>query len=207
MRGGNQMKLAYARVSSTSQNLDRQIEALEKVGVQKIYTDKGSGKDTNREQLQELLSYAREGDSIVVTSISRFARNTQDLLKLMELLKEKKVEFISLKEQVNTSTPSGRFFLTMMGAMAELERDYIKERQREGIEIAKAKGIKFGRREVGDEALIKEVAKIYHENSDMGLAKAADMAGVSRSTFYRRYLKLRKEGMIQCTSVAKKEES
>lgn len=207
MRGGNQMKLAYARVSSTQQNLDRQIKALEEVGVQKIYMDKGSGKDTNREQLQELLSYAREGDSIVVTSISRFARNTQDLLKLMELLKEKKVEFISLKEQVNTSTPSGRFFLTMMGAMAELERDYIKERQREGIDIAIAKGVKFGRREVGDETLIREVAKIYHENTEMGLAKAADMAGVSRSTFYRRYLRLRKEGMIQCTDVAKMAES
>ena len=131
------MKIGYVRVSTIEQNEQRQIEALEKEGVEKIYIDKKSGKNTDRENYQKMMSFVRDGDTIVTESISRIARNTKDLLSIMEELKEKNVSFMSLKESIDTNTPQGRFVLTIFGALAELERQQILERQAEGIEIAR----------------------------------------------------------------------
>jgi DNA invertase Pin-like site-specific DNA recombinase len=125
------MKIGYIRVSTQEQNTARQDILMKELGVDKIYSDKVSGKNTDREQLQEMMSYAREGDSIIVESISRFARNTKDLLELVDKLNSKKVEFVSKKENIDTSTPTGKFMLTVFGAVAELERDYIRQRQKE----------------------------------------------------------------------------
>lgn len=129
------MKIGYIRVSTEEQNTIRQELIMEELGVEKVYIEKISGKNkTDRTQLKDLLDYVREGDTVVVESISRFARDTKDLLELIEILEQKKVNFISKKEVIDTSTPQGKFMLTVFGAMAELERSYILDRQREGID-------------------------------------------------------------------------
>ena len=150
------MLVGYARISTITQNEDRQIEALTNAGCEKIYLDKMSGKDTNRPQLKEMFTFIREGDTVLVTEFSRFSRSTKDLLDLVEKLQAKKVDFRSLKENVDTTTSSGKLVLTIFAALSEFERSIIRERAAEGIAIAKAKGKKLGRREikVDDDKLI-----------------------------------------------------
>ncbi len=140
------MKIGYIRVSTQEQNTIRQEEMMGELGVEELYLDKASGKNTDRPQLQKMMEYVRRGDTVIVESISRFARNTRDLLELIEQLTAKGVEFISKKEAIDTSTPTGKFMLTVFGAVAELEREYILQRQREGIEIAKQQGKYKGRK-------------------------------------------------------------
>lgn len=134
------MKLLYCRTSTTEQNELRQTELAKELGIEKenIFLDKQSGKDTNRKELKRLLEFCRKGDIVYTESISRIARNTKDLLQIVEQLKEKQVEFISLKESIDTSTPQGAFMLTIFGAMAQLERECILQRQKEGIAIARS---------------------------------------------------------------------
>lgn len=127
------MKIGYVRVSTKDQNTIRQEEIMKSLGVNKVYIDKMSGKNADRPALLELMGFVREGDSVVVESISRFARNTKDLLELTEQLKNKRVQFVSQKENIDTDTPAGKFMLTVFGAVAELEREYIRQRQMEGI--------------------------------------------------------------------------
>ena len=117
------MLLGYVRVSTIEQNEERQIRALLEQGVDKenIYIDKQSGKNANRKALKELLTYCRKGDKVITESISRIARNTKDLLTIIEQLASKGVDFVSLKECIDTATPQGKFMLTVFGAMAELE--------------------------------------------------------------------------------------
>ena len=134
------MKIGYIRVSTQEQNTIRQEVMMKELGVEELYLDKASGKNTDRPQLKKMMEYVRRGDTVIVESISRFARNTRDLLELIEQLTAKGVEFISKKEAIDTSTPTGKFMLTVFGAVAELEREYILQRQREGIEIAKQQG-------------------------------------------------------------------
>ena len=131
------MKIAYVRVSTVEQNEARQIEALEKHGINEWFIEKVSAKDTNRPKLQELLKFARKGDTVYIHDFSRLARSTKDLLEIAEQLNSKGVDLVSNKENIDTSTPTGKLMLTMLGAIAEFERQNLLERQREGIEIAK----------------------------------------------------------------------
>ena len=147
MEGEMLMKIGYIRVSTVEQNTIRQETLMEALGVDEIYMDKVSGKNTNRPELQKMLHYVRKGDTVIVESISRFARNTKDLLELVEQLTAKEVEFISQKESIDTSTPAGKFMLTIFAAVAELEREYILQRQREGIAEAKKQGKYHGRKQ------------------------------------------------------------
>lgn len=135
--------LAYVRVSTVEQNEQRQIEALKKHNIDKWFTEKISGKNTNRPQLESMLDYAREGDTIFIHDFSRLARNTKDLLEITERLQSKKVTLVSNKENIDTSTPTGKLMLTMIGAIAEFERQNLLDRQREGIEIKKAQDKKL----------------------------------------------------------------
>lgn len=121
---------------------------MKELGVDEIFLDKASGKNMNRPELQRMLEYVRQGDTVIVESISRFARNTRDLLELVEKLSEKHVEFVSKKEAIDTTTPSGKFMLTIFGAVGELEREYILQRQREGIAVAKRQGKYRGRKPI-----------------------------------------------------------
>lgn len=134
------MQLAYIRVSSADQNEARQIEAMEPYGIERFFTEKVSGKNADRPKLQELLAFAREGDTIHVHDLSRLARSTKDLLEIVEILQGKGVALVSNKECIDTNTPTGKLMLTMIGAIAEFERACILDRQREGIAIAKRQG-------------------------------------------------------------------
>ena len=124
------MKIGYVRVSTREQNIARQEVLMQELGVEEIFIDRMSGKNTDRPELKRMMEYVRQGDTVIVESISRFARNTKDLLNLIEQLNQKHVEFISKKETIETSTPTGKFMLTVFGAVAELEREYILQRQR-----------------------------------------------------------------------------
>ena len=134
------MRLAYIRVSTIDQNEQRQVEAMQKYNIEKWFIEKVSAKDTNRPKLQELLDFAREGDTIHIHDFSRLARSTKDLLDIVELLTSKGVILVSNKENIDTSTPTGKLMLTMIGAINEFERTNLLERQREGIAIAKREG-------------------------------------------------------------------
>lgn len=178
------MKIGYVRVSTAEQNTARQEIIMEALEADSVYIDRVSGKDTRRSELQKMLSYLRPGDTVVVESISRFARNTKDLLELMETLEAKGAAFISQKEAIDTTTPSGKFMLTVFGAMAELERDYIRLRQKEGIAIAKANGVYHGRpvRKIAE----WEQVTTLEQSGEITAREAARRLGISTSTYYRR---------------------
>lgn len=181
-------KIGYVRVSDISQNCDRQLILMKELGILKenIYMDKQSGKDTARPGLQKMMKTIQSGDTVVVESVSRFARNTQDLLGLIDQFTEKGVEFISQKEHIDTSTPTGKFMLTVFGAVAELERGYILQRQAEGISAAKQRGIHMGRpiKKTPDDfgGLVKA-----WQRKEISMSKVLmHCGGISESTFYRR---------------------
>ena len=178
----------YVRVSSADQNEERQLIVMHTLGIPPacIYTDKQSGKDTARPQLQRLMRRLTRGDTLVVESVSRFARNTRDLLDLVEALAKKGVEFVSQKESIDTTTPTGKFMLTVFGAVAELEREYILQRQAEGIVAAKQRGVHLGR---PPRVLPANFANIVQrwENKEIPLATVLTQCeGICPATFYRR---------------------
>lgn len=180
------MKVGYVRVSTEEQNTIRQEILMKELGVEKVYIEKASGKNANRAELKAMMDFVREGDIVVVESISRFARSTRDLLTLVEELTQKKVEFISQKESIDTTTPQGRFMLTVFGAMAELEREQTLQRQKEGIAAAKEAGKYKGRKPIQvDEALMKDIHTKWYKN-EITSAHAMKVLGLSRNTFYRR---------------------
>lgn len=178
------MKIGYIRVSTQEQNTVRQEELMTALGVDQIYIDRMSGKNTKRPELQSMMDFVRQGDTVVVESISRFARNTRDLLDLVERLTEKGVEFVSQKEAIDTSTPTGKFMLTVFGAVAELEREYILQRQREGIDIAKANGVYKGRKPIKPPEF-SQVATRWRRGEITAVA-AMKQLGMSKATFYRK---------------------
>ena len=182
------MLLGYARVSTEEQNEQRQIKALLDRGIEKdyIYIDKKSGKNTDREKLKELLSFCRKDDIVIVESISRIARNTKDLLCIVDELQKKDVDFISMKECIDTSTPQGKFMLTIFGAMAELERESILERQREGIAIAKEQGKYKGRKKIEvDKEKFTRLVKEWR-SGNITATKCMEELDMKPNTFYRR---------------------
>ncbi len=176
------MKVAYVRVSAADQNESIQVSSLEKYNIEKWYIEKVSGKDTNRPKLQEMLDFVREGDTVYVYDFSRLARSTKDLLEIVELLSNKAVDLVSNKESIDTSTPSGKLMLTMIGAIAEFERQNILERQREGIAIAKKQGkYKGGQRKKIDEALFIFLYEKYSKRL-INKTQFSKELGVSRPT-------------------------
>ena len=146
MGGGK--NIAYVRVSTAEQNETRQKEALKKYDIDKWFVEKASGKDTNRPRLQEMLEYIREDDTVYVEEFSRLGRSTADLLTIVQQIEDVGAKFVSLKENFDTKTPTGKLQMTMMAAIAEFERAMILERQREGIAIAKREGKYKGRKAV-----------------------------------------------------------
>lgn len=171
------------RVSSLTQNTARQEVLMQELGVDRVFIDRQSGKDTSRPELKRMMDFVREGDVVIVESISRFARNTRDLLELVEQLAEKKVEFISKKESLDTSTPSGRFVLTIFGAVAQLEREYLLQRQKEGIAIAKQEGKYKGRKPIERPDMNLVVAS--WQKGEITAVEAMRRLKISKTTFYR----------------------
>lgn len=181
------MKVGYIRVSTEEQNTIRQEVIMQDLGVERVYMDKASGKSrTGRPQLEAMMDFVREGDVVVVESISRFARSTRDLLTLVEQLTEKGVGFVSQKESIDTNTPQGKFMLTVFGAMAELEREQTLQRQREGIAAAKAAGKYKGRKPIEiEDSLVKSVHDQWYKR-EITTSHAVKLLNVSSRTFYRR---------------------
>lgn len=180
------MRVGYVRCSTAEQNETRQLKMMEDQDIEKVFLDKASGKNTDRPEFKAMMAFVRSGDTVIVESISRIARNTRDLLTIISSLTEKGVEFVSLKENIDTTTPHGRFMLTVFGALAELERESILERQREGIEIAKAEGKYKGRKPVTiNETKFRAVCTRWRAGEITATA-AMQEVGLKPNTFYRR---------------------
>lgn len=180
------MKVGYIRVSTTGQNTARQEVSLTDLGVERMFVDKLSGKDAERPQLKEMLTFIREGDVVVTESISRIARNTKDLLNIVEAITLKKVDFVSLKECIDTTTPQGKFMLTVFGAFSELERECILQRTLEGVALAKEQGKYKGKpKKAIDEELFKKECKKWRNGKQTARA-TMNALGMKPNTFYRR---------------------
>ena len=178
------MKVGYIRVSTQEQNTIRQEVLMQELGAEQIFIDRMSGKNMDRPELKRLLTFVRAGDCVIVESISRFARNTRDLLELIDQLQKKEVSFVSKKEAIDTTTPTGKFMLTVFGAVAELEREYILQRQREGIAIAKSNGVYKGRKPIQRAAFDAVVSQWLR--GEMTAVEAQRRLELSPSTFYRK---------------------
>lgn len=178
------MIVAYVRVSTEEQNEARQIEALEKFNIEKWFTEKVSGKDTKRPKLQAMLEFVREGDVVYVMDFSRLSRSVRDLLDIVETLNQKKVRLVSLKENLDTSTPTGKLMLTVIGAIAEFERQNTLERQREGVAIAKREGKYKGRKPLE----LENFGEIYQDwkSGKITVVAACELLKIGRATFYRK---------------------
>ena len=184
------MKIGYVRVSTEEQNTARQEIMLRELGVDELFVDRASGKNADRPELNRMMNFVRRGDTVIVESISRFARNTRDLLDLVEQLTAKQVEFVSRKEAIDTTTPTGKFMLTVFAAVAELEREYILQRQREGIAIAKQQGKSRGRPPKAYPDFERIAAR--WQKGEITAVQAMKQLGMSKTRFYERVKRLKK---------------
>ena len=180
-------KIGYARVSTEDQHLDRQLVELEKLGLKKIFTDQCSGKDTDREGFQQMMDYVRDGDELYVLSMDRLARSTVDLLTVTQTLKEKGVGIHFIKENVHIipygdGSAISDLLLTMLGAVAQFERSLIRERQAQGIALAKKRGVYKGRKPTSSALIAK--ARILIEEG-VPKTKVAQRLKISRKTLYK----------------------
>lgn len=188
------MNVKYLRVSSLSQNLDRQVEAFKNYQIDKTFTEKVSAKDTDRPQLNKMLEFVRSGDTIYVHSFDRLARSTKDLLDIIEYLDNKEVKLISIKENLDSSTTTGRLMITMIAAINQFERENLLERQREGIAIAKKAGKYKGSKAIKiDNFDVHYNRYIKREVNKVQLAKELK---ISRPTLDKLILKHKLEGSI-----------
>ena len=173
----------YARVSTEAQNLDRQLDALKKYGVDMIYNEKMSGTKKNRPELTKLLDRITEGDTVVVESLSRLGRSTKDLIELTETFQSKGVNLVSLKESIDTNSPTGKLLFTLMSAIAQFERDVIADRTREGLKSARARG-RTGGRPRADPEQVKKAVKLY-KTEQYSIKEIEELTGIKKSTLYR----------------------
>ncbi len=173
----------YARVSTEQQNLDRQLDMLQKYGVDFIYNEKMTGTKRNRPELEKLLERLTEGDTVVVESLSRLGRSTKDLIWLMETFNAKGVNLVSLKESIDTTTSTGKLLFTLMSALAQFERDVLADRTKEGLAAARARGRKGGRPPVSRET-IKKAIKLYN-TQQYTVREITELTGVKPSTLYK----------------------
>jgi DNA invertase Pin-like site-specific DNA recombinase len=183
------MIIGYARVSKDNQHLDRQIDMLKEYGADKIIQEKYTGTKKNRPGMEQLLQMIRTNDIVVVESISRLGRNTLDILNLIQRLEIEKVEFISLKENMDTTTPTGKAMLQMMSVIAELERNLLAERVKEGIIASRSRGTTVGRPKLPQEKV--NVAMRMYNSGEYSIKEIVANAGISQGTLYREVNKMR----------------
>ncbi len=178
------MKIGYARVSTTDQNPELQLDALRQAGCEKIFQDKISGSKADRPGLTEALNYIREGDRLVVWRLDRLGRSLKHLIQVIEDLDKRKIGFASLQEGFDTTTSGGKLVYQIFGALAEFERNLIRERTKAGLEAARARGRVGGRKEKLSAAQIETMIKMY-ESKDHTLKEICEVMGISKPTFYR----------------------
>lgn len=177
-------KVGYIRVSAIDQNTEIQKSLLGNVGMDKVFEEKLSGKNTDRPQLQAMLDYVREGDTVYVKDLSRLARNTKDLLYIVEYLNQKGVGLFSIKENIDTSTNFGKLMLTFLGAIYEFERANLLERQRDGIAVAKQQGKYKGRKKVSKPENFKEVYQKWLNRQITSISAIREL-NISEYAFYK----------------------
>lgn len=177
-------KIGYIRVSSIEQNTESQKSLLGNVGMDKVFEEKLSGKNIARPQLQMMLDYVRDGDTVYVKDLSRLARNTKDLLDIVEYLNNKGVGLFSIKENIDTSTNFGKLMITFLGAIYEFERANLLERQRDGIAVAKKQGKYKGRKKVPKPANFKEVYQKWHNRQITSISAIREL-NISEYAFYK----------------------
>jgi DNA invertase Pin-like site-specific DNA recombinase len=175
--------IGYARVSTESQNLDRQLDALKKYGVDIIFNEKMSGVKRDRPELKKMLEHMTPGDTVVIESLSRLGKSTKDLIELMELFKTKGVNLVSLKESIDTNTSTGKLLFTLMSAIAQFERDVIADRTKEGLNSAKARGRLGGRPKI-ESSTVNKAVKLYNTRQ-YSIKEIEDLTGVKKATLYR----------------------
>ena len=178
------MKVGYARVSSVGQSLDTQIDKLTAFGCEKVFQEKRSGASRQkRDAVNAALEFCREGDVLVITKLDRLARSMFDLQDITKTLERKGVDFIVLDQSIDTTTPAGRLTFHLLGAVAEFERDLISERQAEGIEKAKQKGVRFGRKPKLRPEQVEEMLAAYQAGEEP--RDLMERYGISKSSFHR----------------------
>lgn len=177
-------RVGYIRVSTADQNESRQLEAFAGLNLYKIFVERISTRDPNRPKLRQMMEYVRTGDTLYIKDFSRLARSTRDLLELTDELSRRGVKIVSLKESLDTDTPTGRVMLTLIGAIYEFERENMLERQREGIALAKSQGKFKGRKEISRPGHWEEVYTLYKSRSITG-GEAMNRLGLKRNTFYK----------------------
>ncbi len=196
------IKVGYSRVSTSEQSLDIQVQRLTENGCEKIFAEKLSGKTgAQRDQLEAALGYIREGDIFVVTKLDRLARSVIDLANIAKLLDKKNVDLVVLDQQIDTTTASGRLLFYMISAIGEFERDMIIQRTAEGRAVAKARGVKFGRKSMLEEMSTAQRKQLVRE-FDQGVFSKEDLAikyKVSRATLYRFAGKIRESQRVPCS--------
>lgn len=180
------MIFGYIRVSTTAQNIDRQLDALSNAGAERLFIDKITGTKANRPKLTEMFAQLRQGDIVVVTELSRFGRSVKDLFALIEQLEKMGVEFKSLKETIDTTTPYGKFFFTVNCAFSQLQRDIIVENSKDGLNSARARG-HVGGRPPADTKAVEKAIKLYNSKTH-SLKEIQEVTGISKNTLYK-YLK------------------
>ena len=185
------MVYGYARVSTADQNLDRQLDALRKYGIDKLYCEKMSGTKKNRPELDKMLAELSEGDTVVIESLSRLGRSVKNLSELMELYNAKNIRLVSLKETIDTTSPTGRLLYTILSSLAQFERDILVERTTEGLKAARARGRVGGRPKTDAKVMQKAVA--LYQTKEYSITDITDLTGVSKSALYRA-LKERQSG-------------
>lgn len=187
MKGGDvkmeKIKFGYARVSTDTQSLDRQIDALNKYGVDELLTEKMTGTKRSRPELDRLIDKMREGDTVVIESLSRLGRSTKDLLALVEQFNEQGVILVSLKENIDISTPTGKLLVTVLSALCQFERDLTVQRTNEGLTAARARGRKGGRPPV-DKKAIEKALKLY-DTKTISISEICEVCGISQGTLYK----------------------
>lgn len=189
-------KIGYIRVSSIGQETARQDQLMREMGVDKIFSEKISGKTTDRSELQKMLQYVREDDILYVESISRLSRSIRDLLKIVDTLQNKGVKLVSCKESLDTGTPQGRFVLSIFAALAELEREQTLQRQKEGIEIAKATGVYKGKQfQRIDEDQFQKLYRKW-QDKEITAAEFGRRTGLPPSSLYRRITHYKETGKV-----------
>ncbi|WP_366533418.1 recombinase family protein (plasmid) [Carnobacterium maltaromaticum] len=187
------MIIGYARVSKEEQILDRQIDQLTEYGIDRMIQEKYTGTKKNRPGMEQLMQTIRSGDTVVVESISRLGRNTLDILNLLQHLEKENVEFISLKEKMDTSTPTGKAMLQMMSVIAELERNLLAERVKEGIHASRRRGTAIGRPKIPQEKL--NLAMRMYKSGDYSIKEILEATTISQGTLYREINKAKLEQM------------
>ena len=184
-KGGKcQVKIGYARVSTQDQNLDRQLDNLRSAGCERIFNEKMTGTKSDRPELNTMMMTLRSGDILVIDSFSRLSRSTKDLLMLVDKLTTMGVHLVSLKENLDTTTATGKLMLTMLSALSQFERDLIAERTVDGLKAARARGRVGGRPRLGTDKDRKQALAMYHANV-MTNKEIASRFGVSIRTLSR----------------------